>query len=371
MKLLVFLSLATAVLAKRSKAPPPPEPSMTVVEHISDLRVIALLLGVILCLTMVLVPAQLSKHFATRHTYVVALAINVVAVSLPGRFDGSEDILTSPPWPTLFNPAGFAFAIWGVIYLGELVGTVSVLRSEPSAVAVASSPAWLAANCGQALWCLSFRQWALTRMWLSSLCLIVTAACLYRAQRDLHAAARAPSPAVAWPRSLHLGWVTAASLVNANAWVGLGSPGTGIACAAAILSVVVAALAGAGYAARGLPAACLAVAWAINAVGLGEPVGPDARVLGDAALAGIALAERSTAVLLVGVAALSASVADRIGARNDDDHENSHRIRHHVLIQLKAGSSDAVVDLILEHLRTLPAKIEQIKNMEARHPHPP
>ena len=51
--------------------------------------------------------------------------------------------------------------------------------------------------------------------------------------------------------------------------------------------------------------------------------------------------------------------------------KSRRRIRHHVLIQLKPGSSDAVVDLILEHLRTLPAKIEQIKNMEARHAHPP
>ena len=58
---------------------------------------------------------------------------------------------------TLFAPAGFAFAIWGVIYLGETIG-MALLLSNAGGVADAVGPAsraWLCANTAQALWCLA------------------------------------------------------------------------------------------------------------------------------------------------------------------------------------------------------------------------
>ena len=69
-----------------------------------------------------------------RRPYALALAINVVAVAIDGRFDSenlldSEGQMTMLPWPTLLSPAGFAFAIWGLIYVGELVGLAVVLRT--------------------------------------------------------------------------------------------------------------------------------------------------------------------------------------------------------------------------------------------------
>ena len=76
-------------------------------------------------------------------------------MSLPRAF------LTSFPWPTLFSPAGFAFAIWGVIYLGEIAAVLmAVLRraDAPLQRAVAASNfGWLAACCSQGLWCMAFR----------------------------------------------------------------------------------------------------------------------------------------------------------------------------------------------------------------------
>ena len=50
-----------------------------------------------------------------RRPYALALAINVVAVAIDGRFDSedlfdSEGQMTKLPWPTLLSPAGFAFA---------------------------------------------------------------------------------------------------------------------------------------------------------------------------------------------------------------------------------------------------------------------
>ena len=99
-----------------------------------------------------------------RRPYALALAINVVAVAIDGRFDSenlldSEGQMTMLPWPTLLSPAGFAFAIWGLIYVGELAGLAVVLRTGGAddvggaaimQVVRASNTAWLAANCAQA-----------------------------------------------------------------------------------------------------------------------------------------------------------------------------------------------------------------------------
>ena len=239
--------------------------------------------------------------------HLAGFLVNVVSVAVPGRFDSDVDPKSMNfPWPTLFSPAGFAFAIWGVIYLGETAGLVALARAPPelAAQAAPASRAWLCANVAQALWCAAFRPWALDRLWLSSLCLAATAASLVLSQlrltADLAAAKDRAAVLVAlvtWPRSLHAGWVTAASLVNLNAWAGMAAVGP-----ARSLAVVVLSLMGAGaladlYAASGLSCAAAAIAWALFAVSKGEPNGKDALALGQHALDGLAIASAATAAL--------------------------------------------------------------------------
>ena len=134
--------------------------------------------------------------------------LSVVAVGVPGRWDG--EMATGMPWPTLFTPAPWAFAIWGVIYAGEVGAVVAgaldrrprpddaalaaaVHRPCPSErreetrphgererererlfpklerarvaygnpnVCCAQAPAFVCAQCAQALWCVAFRPWA-------------------------------------------------------------------------------------------------------------------------------------------------------------------------------------------------------------------
>lgn len=129
----------------------------------------------------------------------------------------------------LFAPAGYAFAIWGVIYIGEVCGAVLAFRRKASV-----DVAWCAANMSQCLWCLAFRPWALDKLWLSTGLLGTTALCLWRSQSDRACGGSSASGdssgslaywMVMFPRSLHLGWVTAATLVNVNAFVGYSSWG--------------------------------------------------------------------------------------------------------------------------------------------------
>jgi len=100
---------------------------------------------------------------------------------------------------------------------------------------------------------------------------------------------------MAHPRATLVGWVTAAMLVNANAWIGYMRLGAGAALAYAILSIVVGALAAVAYQSIGAMTGALAISWALFALSRGLPVGDDARVLGPVVMGGVARAEATVA----------------------------------------------------------------------------
>ena len=104
---------------------------------------------------------------------------------------------------------------------------------------------------------------------------------------------------IVWPRSLHAGWVTAACLVNLNAWAGKAALGPARAFTAAVLSLFGAAVLADAYAAAGLGCAATAVAWALFAVSKGTPNGKDAIELGQPALDGFARATGAMAAIVV------------------------------------------------------------------------
>ena len=189
---------------------------------------------------------------------VLAYAINCAAVSVPGRVDGQEqsemaqgkkpkqaddlsktyeNVYSPGKGRTLIAPAGWAFAIWGPIYLGEALFCGVQLFGNSAQVSSLLLPTitapWVAANLFQSLWCASFRPSymqnnvnkknekestvpdpsAWWHKYISVAMLGGTAACL----SQVHAATAASS---SWwlflPLTLHFGWTTAATLVNLN-----------------------------------------------------------------------------------------------------------------------------------------------------------
>ena len=107
--------------------------------------------------------------------------MNLFTVQLPGRFDSNasmesknKTILTFAP---IFAPAGRAFAIWGVIYLGEIllflsvsVGTNFLHRDYIDKHHITLGRA--SANIIQSLWCFSFRDTFQKVLWLPTLKLL-------------------------------------------------------------------------------------------------------------------------------------------------------------------------------------------------------
>jgi hypothetical protein len=90
--------------------------------------------------------------WAWRTAIVAAFAVNLFAVSIPGRLDGQAQREGPRQWATLFAPAQWAFAIWGLIYIFETAFTVYAAFGAQGALAEAlrqATPHWVTAHLMQ------------------------------------------------------------------------------------------------------------------------------------------------------------------------------------------------------------------------------
>ena len=260
-----------------------------------------------------------------RAVWVGAFIINVVTVSIPGRFDGQTDSAGKVifPWRTLFEPSGWAFAIWGVIYSCELLVSAYVgAIGNPTSPLQQTLPYWLAGNLFQSLWCFCFRPQFKRYLWLPTSCLALAALSLGLGHNALtvaidsaHVGSRLPLLLIRFPFALHTGWLAAATLLNLNGWIVLADQSLPMQISIAYLSAYIGAAVGAALSIRsGDPFLGLTVAWALLAVSvrtdqkLGErPLLADA----DTQLS-LSMTERALSILVgtisIGAAALPKSV---------------------------------------------------------------
>jgi len=232
----------------------------------------------------------------------LSYAINLVSVSIPGRLDGQQqqkqeqsqekikgDALKDDTDDTSNNkmdeltvslvaPSGWAFAIWGPIFAGELVFSISqLLIPESAAIATTikklSGP-FVAGQLFQSLWCAAFRP----KYEKGSLMLISSAGLAGAAYSlsKVHAAYAIKTKfyysslqycIYFLPTSLHFGWLTAATLVNLNGAVARMTSCPKTIAAVGHASVIAATVTGVVVTlSRGAPVYGGVIAWALLAV---------------------------------------------------------------------------------------------------------
>ena len=144
-----------------------------------------------------------------------ALLMPAVAWMSNSGMCGPDNATISNQYPTLLVAAGYAFAIWGLIFLWDIGFALWQLRARGNEALLARvRPAAAAGFALSALWMPVF---SLQLFWLALLIIWAAFACLAFAaivlSRD-----PAPSPQHRWwawaPLSLHAGWLSLAAFLN-------------------------------------------------------------------------------------------------------------------------------------------------------------
>src|SRR5690606_4794885 len=163
---------------------------------------------------------------------VATIAINYLSSS--GMLNGETMASISAKHPTLFTPAGYAFSIWGIIYIG-LLGFVIYYgpltkRTETKGKTVSTIGWWFVISCiANSLWVVT---WMYGYTFLSILLMVVIFVSLLKIVQqikpELQSANLKTRFFLRFPFHIYAGWISVALIANAAfllkkvAWNGFG-----------------------------------------------------------------------------------------------------------------------------------------------------
>ena len=217
-----------------------------------------------------------QRSVLQRSAIVLAVFWQIGATFLPALGFGEQIGSRSDEVRTLVTPAGYAFSIWGLLFLGSVVFAVWQALPNQHDNRLLDRIGWPAAGAfaGNGLWATYTTMADLT--FVSAIIILATLACLLAALRRLVAWPRF-SAAERWIAALLLSalaaWLTAASIVNIAASLTYHGFGTGIggggeqpvlAGGIVLVGGIVAALA--VWRSRGNPWYALVFGWALLAI---------------------------------------------------------------------------------------------------------
>ncbi|WP_420388414.1 tryptophan-rich sensory protein [Roseivirga sp.] len=157
-----------------------------------------------------------NRSFAWFNAIVVATTIFLSYYSNTGAINGNTMGSLSNEYTNLFTPAGYAFAIWGFIYIGLIGNAVFQLFNSKDPM-VRPMATWLSlANIANCIWVLLWL-YELTR--LSILAMILILFSLLKLTVALQIGFRKQSVWAWWPVSIYTGWITVALAANISAYL--------------------------------------------------------------------------------------------------------------------------------------------------------
>jgi benzodiazapine receptor len=191
----------------------------------------------------------LSRQFFFQAINVVAFAVTIIVNGLAGSttvLGGVTSAQVSDNYPTLITPAGFTFAIWGIIYTLLLLFTVYQLlpknRDKPflSQIGVLFGLSSAFNVCWLFLWHYNYITYSLVLM----LALLASLILVYlRLGIGKTAVSLKEMTFVHLPFSVYLGWISIATIANVSvALTAAGWDGWGISDATWAVAIVCVAL---------------------------------------------------------------------------------------------------------------------------------
>ena len=163
---------------------------------------------------------DMLRQFAVIFVTILTITVNALANILP--INGMETGDISDSYPVLFTPAGYVFAIWGVIYLGLIAYTVfqalPAQRGNPQMRAIG----WIYVVSGLAnsLWIFLWHYLAFGWSVLVILVLLVSLALIYARLWPVRSqVSRGERWTTHVPFSIYLGWASVATVANVSVWL--------------------------------------------------------------------------------------------------------------------------------------------------------
>lgn len=184
---------------------------------------------------------------------VVALIATIIInyLSNTGIFNGNTMATVSNRYHNYFTPAGYAFSIWGLIYLGLLAFVIYQARSLFKKVEddwpVKQIGWWFIISCvANSLWVIA---WLYDFIEVSVILMIVLLVSLiriiYATRMELDDLPLKKIAFVWWPFCLYSGWISVALIADISAWLtkmnwnGFGIPGTSWAIIMIIIAGII------------------------------------------------------------------------------------------------------------------------------------
>lgn len=153
-------------------------------------------------------------------TVLIALAVNILASALPLNGQNTGEI--SDRFQVYFVPAGYVFAIWGIIYLGWIAFTIFQSRASQKESPRLRRLGYLFAmsNLLNAAWLFA---WHYNLFGLSVVIMLALLGLLIASYLRLGVNRTSVSLVERWsvdiPFSIYLGWITVATVANISDWL--------------------------------------------------------------------------------------------------------------------------------------------------------
>lgn len=155
------------------------------------------------------------RQLANALSVVIALTVNILASTLPLNGQNTGEI--SDRFQVYFVPAGYVFAIWGIIYIGWIAFAIYQFGSAQKESPRLRNLGYLFALSGifNAAWLFT---WHYNIFGLSVLVMLTLLGLLVASYLKLNVGRTAVSSAEKWsvdvPFSVYLGWITVATVAN-------------------------------------------------------------------------------------------------------------------------------------------------------------
>ncbi len=160
------------------------------------------------------------RQIANILSVVLALTVNILAATLP--LNGQNTGAISDRFKVYFVPAGYVFAIWGIIYVGWIAFAVYQALPAQKANPRLRRLGYLFALSGMfnAAWLFC---WHYNQFGLSVLVMLTLLGLLIASYLGLNVGKAPISNAERWlvdiPFSVYLGWITVATVANVTDWL--------------------------------------------------------------------------------------------------------------------------------------------------------